>query len=129
MKGLLSIMLLLESRILAVMVVLMVFIGQANAVTVSACQINMKNQSVTQSMRMVDHSSVTVSEDDSLSAPKMSDCCDQNCACSSGNCAPAVMLPVSYDDRDVIPLQKNTAPQLLIPEQSSTSLYRPPISL
>jgi len=131
MKGRLFVVLLLKSKILAVMIVLMAFAGQASAMGISTCRMNDNQQSaslnpVTTVVTAARHSSAIINAGPAFDG---SVCCDQNCDCSLGNCAAAVLPSISYDGNAVLLLQQDNRYQSLIPDQSCTSPYRPPISL
>jgi|GEM_PF-3754966 len=131
MKGRLFVVLLLKSKILAVMIVLMAFAGQASAMGISACHINNDQQSANLTPVTTDVTSASLSSTIINAEPAFGGfvCCSQNCDCSLGNCAAAMLSAASYDGNAILLHQQDNRYQPLIPDQSCASPYRPPISL
>jgi hypothetical protein len=133
MKDLLQKVSLIKSKILTVMLMLMVFIGQTAAATNDSCHMNTVNQNIHLSMDTTSHiAQDTVShivKSGSVTQSNMSDCCTQDCNCPLGDCSSVLLLSSPHQNWEMIALQKKAGRLFLVTRQSTTTLYRPPISL
>jgi hypothetical protein len=101
----------LKSKSLMVILMLLVFVGQASASTVMPCEMN----------------ALTSMDDMSDMSSSEMDCCDQDCSCPMGSCVSAVFIntPVLIEPELISPKINQSPTRVLM--QTLTSLYRPPI--
>ncbi|NQZ07863.1 MAG: hypothetical protein HRT35_11940 [Algicola sp.] len=107
----------LKIKSLMVVLMLLVFVGQATASAVMPCE--MDAQTSIGSM-MMDHDMSDMASGDM-------NCCDQDCSCPMGSCVSAVFINTPVLIEPELNSQKivQYSTQGLI--QTLTSLYRPPI--
>lgn len=121
-----------KGKILMVALTLLVFVGQATASTVSACQVDVQKLTGSMAMEVTAQATTILNNDvvmyDAASKSDESGCCDQDYSCPMGGCASAALSTTSYCDGVVASSQKISQPLLLATGLSLSSVYRPPIS-
>ena len=126
-------MLFIKSNILTVVLMFMVFVGQASATTSGSCQMNTKDQNIHLSMETTNHitkdMAAHIGMSGSATQSSMDDCCAQDCDCALGGCSLVMLLPSPHHAWEVIALKKMGRHPFLVTRQSPPTLYRPPISL
>ncbi|PCI51447.1 MAG: hypothetical protein COB49_01635 [Alphaproteobacteria bacterium] len=123
-------MLFIKSKILAVMLVLMVFIGQATAATSNSCQMDQNiHLSIAVTSRITKDTVIHINMLGSETLSSMDDCCAQDSDCPLGDCSSVMLLSSPHHLWEVITLQRKGDRPFLVARQSPTTLYRPPISL
>ncbi|MDF1690238.1 MULTISPECIES: hypothetical protein [Cycloclasticus] len=124
-----------KSKVIALILLLLVFVGQSMASAVMPYQKEMNNannQSHHMTMDGEDDSTHLMHDMDNAdlaSEPNSSGCAESSCYCAMGGCSSA-MLPTTVHDTAILlgSFQKNSQPPSLAISQIPTSLYRPPIS-
>lgn len=110
---------------------LLVIVGQAMAVSVVPCKMDMHSQPGSKTMDVMNHSAHIMSADTDIFETS-GDCCDQDYRCSMINCSmvssvSVVLSPAPYFDSEMISSQEIGQSQSWAISQTPTSLYRPPI--
>ncbi len=117
----------IKNKVLTVVVMLLVFVGQAMASSASPCL--MDNNSQSDNPTMMNHLGHDMGASEMASDSGDLDCCDQDCACLMSSCAPVALLSLAYNGTDsVVASQKTRQFLYLVKNQYSDSLFRPPIS-
>lgn len=122
------------SKTVMVLLLCLIFVGQAMASTVMSCHmmsmesVNGQAQAhVMSTMAHSAHSMVNNSTSDELEK-STEDCCEKNCNCFTGGCSSIAMLNKNLNTNLVIEFPtKITSVASLTTSQRLTSLYRPPI--
>ncbi len=132
-------MFIVKNKILAIILMLLVSVGQTATAAEVSC--NMDNSQTTMEqdmdvscMKDMDMTPEVRSDD---AANDTADCgnagmaeyCGFDCHCPSGDVTSAILLAAPDSGRDMTSLRKNTKNPYLIIMQFPTALYRPPISL
>jgi len=124
---------LIKNKILAIMFMLMVFIGQSAAATNDSCHMSAMDQNNHLSSHTTRHMTQNIAPhnrlSDSATPSSLDDCCAPDCNCPMGGCTFALLLASPHHVWEVIGLQKMGDRPFLVTRQSPTTLYRPPISL
>jgi hypothetical protein len=116
-----------KDKLLMVLLMLLVFTGQAVAFAVSSCQMD-TDSSATMELSMMDHSGHSMMDTVSDTATPMTmDCCDQDCN-FLGSCGSLMMTTSAYTFSSAVITPLDSSPvTVLLNSQSPSSLYRPPI--
>ncbi|VAW00500.1 hypothetical protein MNBD_ALPHA01-844 [hydrothermal vent metagenome] len=132
-------MLIVKNKILAIILMLLVSVGQTASAAEVSCnmdinQVTMEQDMDVSCMKDMDMSSQNRPDDAAddttdCSNANMAEYCDLNCHCPSGDVTSAILLATPNGSWEMALLQKNTKSPYLIIMQFPTALYRPPISL
>ncbi len=109
----------LISKSLMVVLMLLVFVGQASAFTVVPCEMNGQASMMSGMSHPIHDMSDMASSD--------MDCCDQECSCPMGSCVSAVLFNTPVLIEPELISQKIIQSPTRVLMQTLTSLYRPPI--
>jgi len=129
------------SKLSLVLLVCLVFIGQASASTLMSYQMmgmmGMSGEESSQDMPMMDHSNHNMDSDTSVnsstnysekSETSNEDCCNKACNCFMGSCSFFALFINISDDLSFVDLpDKIQSFSRLAQSQQAASLYRPPI--
>jgi len=123
----------IKNKILVVMLMLMVFIGQTANATNASCQMDI-SQNIHLDMDTTNRSAKDMINHiiiiDTATQSFMDDCCIQDCDCAlGGGCSSVILLSSPHQDWEVVTLQRKGNYPYLVTRQPLTTLYRPPISL
>ncbi len=142
-------MFIVKSKILAIMLMLLISVGQTASAAEASCnmdinQVTMEQDRDVSCMKDMDMASQDRSGQDRSGQDRsgtatndttdcgnssMAEYCNYNCHCPSGDVTSAILLATPDSGRDMAALRKNTKNPYLIIMQFPTALYRPPISL
>jgi len=124
-------MLYIKSKVFAVLLVLLVFIGQTASAEAMSCQMDTEISVAADNTTSTEHPECTIDDMDpySLQADMNgSECCLEDCGCPVGNLVSAILLNSPHHKWIPPSFRKNSPrPFLMVGDPPSSALFRPPI--
>ncbi|MCF6196255.1 MAG: hypothetical protein L3J50_06075 [Emcibacter sp.] len=124
-------MLYIKSKIFAILLVLLVFVGQTASADVMSCQMDAEIAVAADNATPTEHPEWNIDDMDSYSLQADmdgSECCLEDCGCPVGNLVSAILLNSPQHKWASPSFQKNSARSFLVVSQSPSTLFRPPIA-
>jgi len=121
----------IKSKIFAVLLGLLVIVGQTASADVMSCQMGAEISVAADNTTPTKHPECNIDDMDSYSLQADMDgsaCCMADCGCPVGNLVSAILLNSSPHNWASQSFQKNSARSFLVVSQSPSTLFRPPIS-
>lgn len=107
----------MKAKVLVTMLTLLIFVGQSLIAAVLPCQMGHMDMTIAEmDHSKMDHDQTTMTE------------CGLDCNCPMATCFSAITTNSLTIDSENNPSEKIAQPIVLASNQSSTFLYRPPIS-
>lgn len=121
----------IKGKIIAVLLVLLVFVGQTASADAMSCQMDTEISVAINDTASTEHPECPSNDMDSynlLNDMNSSECCVEDCGCPIGNLVSAILFSSPQNDWADLTFQGNGARPFLVVSHPLSTLFRPPIA-